>query len=231
LEYVDDDDDDDDDDDGGDHIENGQKAEVIQAIAAAEVGCCSDCQKHKKQIDMLIERQVYHEKQLIKLRKEYEDKYVLAKSLSISSASSTPNSNGSSSLITSLCKQQQQEQQITAEVTSATLTNQNNAADSNNTKPEWVNYWSSRPQAQPPKEWNFVHPNSSKSKLNNLDKLNAEENINTSSKSVKLLSKDNIGKMMFPIFTHLASFIVGATLMFLVFKRHFNVRSSSIYFV
>jgi hypothetical protein len=67
------------------------------------------------------------------------------------------------------------------------------------------------------REWNFVHPNSSKSKLNNLMTANSNnnnedllnKNINSNFISSKLLNKDSISKL---IFTHMASFILGATL-------------------
>ena len=66
-----------------------------------------------------------------------------------------------------------------------------------------------------------MHPNSSKSKIDNLRKnMNEDvlmndcnnkssEQLNSLVNSFKVLSKENIGKFLF---THMASFIVGATL-------------------
>ena len=75
---------------------------------------------------------------------------------------------------------------------------------------DWTKYWSSRPQTQPPKEWNLVHPNSAKSKLNSLRNMD-DENDDEETKGIfaKYINTDNINKILF---THMASFIVGATL-------------------
>lgn len=72
------------------------------------------------------------------------------------------------------------------------------------------------------REWNFVHPNSAQSKnIRKMDAAAAEDD----KKGVlaKYVNSDNIGKLLF---THMASFIVGATLMFLVIRRHLNIRNS-----
>ena len=52
-----------------------------------------------------------------------------------------------------------------------------------------------------------MHPNSAKSRLRKTMENNND--IITTSTSSKLLNRENIGKL---IFTHMASFIVGATL-------------------
>lgn len=90
---------------------------------------------------------------------------------------------------------------------------------------DWIKYWPSRPQCQPPKEFNFVHPNSAKSKLNNIRNMDISDKESTESKGIiaKYIQCDSISKILF---THMASFIVGATLMFLVLRRHFSLRSS-----
>lgn len=92
---------------------------------------------------------------------------------------------------------------------------------------DWIKYWPSRPQCQPPKEFNFVHPNSAKSKLNNIRNMESSDKEVAESKSIvaKYIQCDSISKILF---THMASFIVGATLMFLVLRRHFSLRSSMI---
>ena len=56
------------------------------------------------------------------------------------------------------------------------------------------------------REWNFVHPNSANSKYNNIRKMDTDTNT---SFLTKIVSRENISKL---IFTHMASFIVGATL-------------------
>ena len=145
---------------------------------AIETLQCSDCLKHKKQIDSLIERQIYHEKQLIKLRKEYEEKILLNKSLIISSSSTSSSSSSSSSssnealLVTSLCKNSNDLHSTNKSSNTNTMspkyavsysppslanvnTNSPTLMNSNEAKMasthDYINYWSSRPQAQPPK--------------------------------------------------------------------------------
>jgi hypothetical protein len=135
--------------------------EIREKLVEEQIPQCVDCVKHKKQIDSLVERQLYHEKQLIKLRKEYEEKILLSKSLVISSSSSsssTPIYSGgeSSSLMNSLCKNPNETSKYTSysppSLVSNVNTNSNNSNDTKTTNTnDWTNYWSSRPQAQPPK--------------------------------------------------------------------------------
>lgn len=181
---------------------------------------CKHCLDHKKQIDLLMEKQLCSEKQMIKLRKEYEDKILMNKSLNLtssscsSSASITPPSLNPAGLNKQLVNNSNNN--------NTNVKSENSTTSENNSNNDWMKYWSSRPQINPPKEWNFVHPNSSKSKFNKL----MINNDDISSHS-KLISKESIGKL---IFTHMASFILGATLMFLLVRKHLNIRSS-IFFI
>lgn len=211
---------------------------------------CSMCFTHKKQIQNLLEKQKEHETQLITLRNEYQEK-CLSKTpdfmcqSSRSSISSicedqdlTDNKNSQVEEIVSTMKRQN-----SSTATLVSTANKKKAADhndlislgsyasgiynynsnnfnSNVESADWMKYWSSRPQTQPPKNWNFVHPNSSKSKYNNVHKT---ENDADKSIIAKYINCDSVSKL---IFTHMASFIVGATLMFIVIRRHLNLRTS-----
>jgi len=55
-----------------------------------------------------------------------------------------------------------------------------------------------------------VHPNRSKSKLDEIQKLDAYESAEEKSVIAKFIKSDKASKI---IFTHMASFIVGATLL------------------
>ncbi len=60
------------------------------------------------------------------------------------------------------------------------------------------------------REWNFVHPNSANSKLNLIKNSEpAEKPDESKSVIAKYINADSISKILF---THMASFIVGATL-------------------
>jgi hypothetical protein len=107
---------------------------------------CKHCSDHKKQIELLIEKQIFSEKQLIKLRKEYEDKLLMSKSLSISSTSSYSATSTPPSL--NITKN------TGANINNSNLTNNliNNETNlNNNNNNDWMKYWSSRPQINPPK--------------------------------------------------------------------------------
>jgi hypothetical protein len=150
-------------------------------------GKCSDCIKHKKQIDLLIEKQIYHEKQLIKLRKEYEEK-MLSKSLELTSSTTshtnhhnsntdTPKSTSSTSssfiintdynynyakyssysppsLNSASTNESKPNNYIYLNNASSGTTNTNinyeNSLKTTSTN-DWMKYWSSRPQINPPK--------------------------------------------------------------------------------
>jgi hypothetical protein len=189
---------------------------------------CKHCAKHRSEITHLLEKQIAQEKEIIKLRNENEIK-LLNKSLEISQSSSkskfmtsSPSPLSPPSLSST--------SGITTPIYAATKTAEvDSASQPINTK-DWMKYFASRPQSQPPKEWNLVHPNhhaaSSKS-LRSLDEKQPVQQSLVSTEyaeaanynimgSVKLLNGAGIVKegmsLSKIIFTHVASFIVGATL-------------------
>lgn len=207
------------------------------ATVLSPVVDCSQCHFQKQQIARLLERQSDTERQLTLLRKEYEEKCLSktpdAMSQSIDSSISTSSLNEQQdrkrSQVESLVSSLKRQNSSTATLVSLTHNQGTNCYASgifnHNAGPEaadWTKYWASRPQTQPPKEWNFVHPNSAKSKLNKMQNMDSTAD-NSNSIIAKYVSCDSIGKLLF---THMASFIVGATLMFLVIRRHLNLRSS-----
>lgn len=201
---------------------------------------CSHCLKHKQEIDSLIEKQLSQQKEIIRLRNDYELK-LLNKSLELSQSKSTTSSKFMSSSPSPISPSSG------LNTPNAKLNGENcgnsSSSSSNMMNPQkidtkdWMKYFASRPQSQPPKEWNLVHPNSMNSQAANKRQMEqvviAAECVSNGSEcsaAAKLLggeSKISIGKL---IFTHVASFIVGATLMFFVLRKHFNVKGS-VYFI
>lgn len=216
---------------------------------------CTACGTQKQKIEKLIEKQKDTERQLNLLRKEYEEKCLsktpdfMSQSSGSSISSSSLNIDNQDDLnnkpqvgqIFSSLKRQNSSTATLVSIANKTNVNTNsnlltdlstfgyasgiynhNSSNLNSESADWMKYWSSRPQTQPPKEWNFVHPNSSQSKLNRIRQMESDD---TDVKSIvkKYINCDSIGKILF---THMASFIVGATLMFLVLRRHFSMRSS-----
>ncbi|RNA29870.1 BCL2 adenovirus E1B 19 kDa -interacting 3 [Brachionus plicatilis] len=206
---------------------NTDRSNALGAPGPAVSTPCQNCINHKKQIELLIEKHIDNQKELIKIKNEFEVK-LLNKSLEISCSSSTPTGAPASP---SRVDKSISTSPILSSSKSGTNTPKYPINTDNN---DWIKYFSSRPQAQPPKEWNFVHPNSAKSKVDKKENFFINDSFVKSSdqsncivNSFKLLSKENIGKL---IFTHMASFIVGATLMLLVLKKHLNVKNS-LYFI
>lgn len=202
---------------------------------------CSQCLTQRQQITKLQELQILTEQKLNSLRKEFEDQ-CLSKSPDFMSRSSRSSISSSSILecedqdLRSVFPGLKRQNSSSATLVSVNAANVNSYASgifnncgpvgmgsSEQTTADWTRYWSSRPQKQPPKEWNFVHPNSAKSKLNNMLDTESDEPEEDKNILAKYMSCDSISKILF---THMASFIVGATLMFLVLRRHINLRSS-----
>jgi hypothetical protein len=205
------------------------------------VDTCTHCSKHRSEITHLLEKQIAQEKEMIRLRNEYEIK-LLNKSLEISHSSSSKSKFMTSSPSPLSPPSLSSTSGITTPIYSSSSKTAANAVDGGlvetmsnqpiNTK-DWMKYFASRPQSQPPKEWNLVHPNhhaSSAKSLRSLDEKIAPQptsslvgsteyaeaaNYNIMG-SVKLLNGNGNGKegmsLSKIIFTHVASFIVGATL-------------------
>ena len=208
-----------------------EKISQMSASAKPPQPTCTLCQKQKKEINALIEKQLSQEKELIRLRNDYEIK-LLNKSLELCQSSAS-SSSGKSKFMTSspsplsppsLASNSGMNTPIfhtKNSSNSAHHTNQaiktenaNDQAATMNTK-DYMKYFASRPQSQPPKEWNFVHPNSKSAIL--VNKLAAVQYEDSSAVAVAgkvnnaVLSKGSVSLSNL-IFTHVASFIVGATL-------------------
>lgn len=101
---------------------------------------CQNCIQHKKQIELLIEKHIDNQKELIKIKNDFEVK-LLNKSLDIDSLSSTPTG-------ISVCVPRIDKSICTSPIFSKSGTNSPKyPIQSDN----WIKYFSSRPQAQPPK--------------------------------------------------------------------------------
>lgn len=205
--------------------------EVACLLGASSSTPCPNCAKQKKQIDMLMERQLANEKELIRMRNEYEVR-LLNKSLELGSSSGSGKNMITRSSSSTISSTSGSNTPTTITATNKVVTAATAAFEPVNPN-DWSKYFASRPQIQPPKydalftlsiyiymflirfllffrEWNFVHPNSSKSKYANFECVKPTmmiEPVKTSTSS-KVLSRD-LGKL---IFTHMASIILGATL-------------------
>lgn len=112
---------------------------------------CQNCMKHKKQIDLLIEKQINNEKEMIRLKNDFEIK-LLNKSLEMS-YSSTPGSpvkNVSKELNPQSDKSTSTSPFLSRSSSGTDLDKNKNDANSSNNN-DWIKYFSSRPQAKPPK--------------------------------------------------------------------------------
>lgn len=202
---------------------------------------CLKCFSHKEQIERLLEKQQETETQLSLLRKEYEDK-CLSKTPDFMSRSNASSISSSSLNEDQDMKKSQSSATLVSMVNTHTnapgftelssfgyasgIYNYNSCNTNLNAESaDWMKYWQSRPQTQPPKEWNFVHPNSANSKFKNIQNNETPSTDKVESKGIiaKYINADSISKILF---THMASFIVGATLMFIVLKRQISLRSS-----
>lgn len=200
---------------------------------------CTSCVTQQLYIDLLLEKQASQERQIILMRKAFSDEEVKTPELSVSSncssSTSTPpmmhpmhsRDRATTAAQLALAIRRQNSGVIDLSGASSPIVEaQNSEKTSQMTTTDWSKFWSSRPQTQPPKEWNFIHPNSTQSKLSrstmssSLDqKQNVDAALDKMSAKVSTITSHSIGKL---IFTHVASLIVGATLMFLVFRRHLN---------
>jgi hypothetical protein len=215
---------------------------------------CNQCNTHKKEVKLLMEKQRQQEQEIVKLKRklmnDYESKSPDALLISLSSTSS------SSSVSVTPPSQQQplihpyhlRDSKKTAAELAAAIKRQNSGiigCDSNkkinntNNKlsqshdfsttstSDWSKFWTSRPQTKPPKEWKITQKTSTNNNDNNnltddFNKktnetsighlnlnMNAELFIDRTKRIFFANTSESIGKL---IFTHFASFIVGATL-------------------
>lgn len=230
---------------------------------------CKHCNKHRQEINSLLEKQINQEKELIRLRNEYEIK-LLNKSLELSThsskSSSTSNNNRPNSS-TNQTKLINATSSPSGPLSPPSFSSSSSTADGQaspiyppppysshrevgntggtntaviSTK-DWMKYFASRPQSLPPKEWNLVHPNSQQAtatttttsrclvaqqtklvvgssrvsdNLANMTSRNEDHKMTSDEEqcsSLKLLGSESVSISKL-IFTHVASFIVGATL-------------------
>lgn len=126
---------------------------------------CPNCLKQKKQIDLLIERQLKNEKELIRMRNEYEVK-LLNKSLELSTHPGSSSSSSSSTTAPRPVVVSSSEYNIcgvsSSNMSSArSIASCSSGANTPATAPltqtadpngrDWIKYFASRPQTQPPK--------------------------------------------------------------------------------
>lgn len=123
---------------------NTDRSNALGAPGPAVSTPCQNCIKHKQQIELLIEKHIDNQKELIKIKNEFEVKQ-LNKSLEISCSSSTPTAGpvSPSHVDKSICTSP-----IFSSSKSGTNTPKYSIQTDNN---DWIKYFSSRPQAQPPK--------------------------------------------------------------------------------
>ncbi|CAF1484117.1 unnamed protein product [Adineta steineri] len=79
------------------------------------------------------------------------------------------------------------------------------------TAADWVSFWSSRIEAEPPKEWKFIHPINQ-----NID--NEEEK--------KIVKKKHL---RYVILSNCASFILGMGIMYLCVRRYLRMKTPYFY--
>lgn len=126
---------------------SGMKASLSGCVVPQSASTpCPNCLKQKKQIDLLIERQLKNEKELIRMRNEYEVK-LLNKSLELSSSKTATSSSKTSESNSNIAR---------SAITSTSSSGANTPAAPiqtplDNRAADWVRYFASRPQTQPPK--------------------------------------------------------------------------------
>ncbi|CAF1446930.1 unnamed protein product [Adineta ricciae] len=80
------------------------------------------------------------------------------------------------------------------------------------TSADWVSFWSSRIEAEPPKEWKFLHP----------DRRLASEN----EEEKQLIEKKH---MRYVILSNCASFLLGMGIMYLCLRRYLRMKTPYFY--
>jgi len=89
---------------------------------------------------------------------------------------------------------------------------------------DWMLYWSSRVEAEPPKEWKFVHPINRSVR----DQLLFEDEEEKAAKEAEkaLIEKK---RMRYVILSNCASFILGMGIMYLCLRRYLRMRTPYFY--
>ncbi|CAF0725369.1 unnamed protein product [Rotaria sordida] len=89
---------------------------------------------------------------------------------------------------------------------------------------EWMSYWSSRIEAEPPKEWKFVHPINRSVR----DQLLFEDEEEKAAKEAEkaLIEKK---RMRYLILSNCASFILGMGIMYLCLRRYLRMKTPYFY--
>ncbi|CAF0896451.1 unnamed protein product [Adineta ricciae] len=80
------------------------------------------------------------------------------------------------------------------------------------TSADWVSFWSSRIEAEPPKEWKFLHP------VRRHDDENEEEK--------QLIEKKHV---RYVILSNCASFLLGMGIMYLCLRRYLRMKTPYFY--
>ncbi|UJR13439.1 hypothetical protein I4U23_000453 [Adineta vaga] len=86
------------------------------------------------------------------------------------------------------------------------------------TAADWVSFWSSRIEAEPPKEWKFLHP------INRHDEEEEEEKKEEEKK--QLIEKKH---MRYVLLTNCASFLLGMGIMYLCLRRYLRMKTPYFY--
>jgi len=89
---------------------------------------------------------------------------------------------------------------------------------------DWMMYWSSRVEAEPPKEWKFAHPINRSVRGQLLDEDEEEQAAIAAEKA--LVKKKH---MRFVIISNCASFILGMGIMYLCLRRYLRMKTPYFY--
>lgn len=89
---------------------------------------------------------------------------------------------------------------------------------------DWMRYWSSRVEAEPPKEWKFVHPNQQSVH----ERFHYDDEEEQAAKEVEkaLIEKK---RMRFVLLSNCASFILGMGIMYLCLRRYLRMKTPYFY--
>lgn len=89
---------------------------------------------------------------------------------------------------------------------------------------DWMLHWASRVEAEPPKEWKFVHPINRSVRDQLLDEDEEEQAAKEAEKA--LIEKK---RMRFVLLSNCASFILGMGIMYLCLRRYLRLKTPYFY--